>query len=211
MPRFPTIRLSALSIALILIIVPALILLIGKRLDLRFAGGEGAGLHADAVLIDFKSLNEGDTVLPEKISRGETIITDASTFQTYMLNDECSIALAENSSLMLVDGRKQYNVFNLLTGRALAIGDCTFTVRETEVSINGTATIVHFSWLDEIVIKALDGSVVISQSGDSVSLTSESPAMRFSTLPNVFLQEETSLSLTDNDLISSFYTWSLKN
>lgn len=206
----PTIRLSALSIALVLVIVPALTLLIGKRLDLRFAGGMGAGPHADAVLeetYNFSNPSPSATPSVSSLTRGEAVTTDASTFQTYTLNNECSIALAENSSLMLVDGRKQYNVFNLLTGRAVAKGNCTFIVRETKITINGTATLVHFSWLDEIVIKTLDGSTVVSQSGDSIDLTSESSAMRFSTLPNAFLQEEASLSLTDNDLISSFYTW----
>lgn len=211
MPRFPTIRLSALPVALAIIIIVVLALLIGRRLDLPFVGGEGAGSHADALLVDSKSLNGTMAIFPDVLSRGETVTTDVNAFTLYTINNECTVALAENSSLTLEDGRSTYNVFNLLTGRAVATGDCVFTTRETEISITGVATIVHFSWLNEFVVKALDGSVVVSQSGTTTALTPEGPAMRFSTLPSTITQEETGFSLTQNELISSFYSWSLND
>lgn len=204
-----TIRLSALPIVLTVVIVVVLVLLIGKRLDFRFAGGEGAGLHATASLVDFHNLQEAHITLPENLTRGETVTTNMFTFAQYRINNECSIALAENSSLTLQDGRRRYHVFNLLTGRAVATGDCVFTTRETEIRVYGTATVVHFSWLNEIVVKAIEGSAVVSQSGTTTALTPEGPAIRFSTLPNIITQEETELSLAQNDLISSFYSWSL--
>ena len=213
MPRCPTIRLSALPIALAIIIIVVLALLIGKRLDLPFAGGEGAGPHASAFLKETYEVSDpshpSSSILPSVLTRGATVTTDANSFALYTINDECTVALAENSSLTLEDGRSTYNVFNLLTGRAIATGDCVFTTRETEVSVIGTATVVHFSWLNEIVVKAIDGSVVVSQSGTTTTLTPEGPAMRFSTLPSTITQEETDFSLTQNDLISSFYSWSL--
>ncbi len=217
MPLFPhsTIRLSALPIALAIIIVTALALLIGRRLDLRFAGGEGAGPYASAFLKETYEVSDpshpSSSVLPSVLTRGATVTTDASAFGRYTINDECTIALAENSSLTLEDGRSRYNVFNLLTGRAVAIGDCVFTTRETEMSIIGTATVVHFSWLNEIVVKVIEGGVVVSQSGTTTALTPESSAMRFSTLPSTITQEETDFSLIQNDLISSFYSWSLND
>lgn len=217
MPLFPhsTIRLSALPVALAIIIIVVLALLIGRRLDLRFAGGEGAGPHASAFLKEKHDFSDpshpSSSVLPSVLTRGATITTNAFAFGRYTINDECTIALAENSSLMLEDGRSRYNVFNLLTGRAVTTGDCVFTTRETEVSVVGTATIVHFSWLNEIIVKVFEGNVVVSQSGITTTLTPESPAMRFSTLPSTITQEETDFSLTQNDLISSFYRWSLRD
>ena len=56
-----------------------------------------------------------------------------------------------------------------------------------------------------------EGNVVVSQSGTTTELTSESPALQFSTLPSAIIQEETGFSLTQNDLISSFYNWSLND
>jgi hypothetical protein len=221
MPQLSTMRLSALPAALTTIIVIVLILLIGRRLDLRFAGGEGAGSHASATFINFKNLQEtsitvpanySDTnfpIFPKNLARGETVTTNDFTFSRYTLNNECTIALAENSSLTLKDGRSTYNVFNLLTGRAVARGNCIFTTRETEIRIRGTATIVHFSWLDQIVVKVIDGNAVISQSGTATTLTPENEALEFSTLPSNISQKETEFSFTQNDLLSSFYTWSL--
>lgn len=192
-----------------------LALLIGRRLDLPFAGGEGAGPHASAFLkekYDFSDPSHpSSSVLPSVLTRGATIVTNAFTFGRYTINNECTVALAENSSLTLEDGRNKYNIFNLLTGRAVATGNCVFTTRETKISIAGVATIIHFSWLNELVVKALDGNVVVSQSGTTTALTPESPAMRFSTLPSAITQEETDFSLTQNDLISSFYRWSLND
>ncbi len=223
MLRFPTIRLSALPTVLALIIIAVLVLLVGRRLDLPFAGGEGAGPHAAATFVDLKDLREANAafpaeysgaelpVFPESLARGETVTTNAFAFGRYAINDECTIALAENSSLTLEDGRRRYNVFNLLTGRAVATGDCVFTTRETEISVYGTATVVHFSWLNEMVVKVFEGGVVVSQSETTTALTPENPAMRFSTLPSTITQEETDFSLTQNDLISSFYSWSLND
>jgi len=198
-----------------MIIVIVLTLLIGKRLDLPFAGGKGTGPHVDAFLeetYDFADPSHpSSSVIPSVLSRGETVTTNAFTFARYTLNNECTIALAENSSLLLKDSRSTYNVFNLLTGRVVATGDCTFTTRETQINAHGTATVVHFSWLNEIVVKTIEGSVVVSQSGTTTALTPENPALQFSTLPNTTTQKETGFSLTQNDLISSFYTWSLND
>ncbi|MEK9156720.1 MAG: hypothetical protein AAB448_01120, partial [Patescibacteria group bacterium] len=150
-------------------------------------------------------------VFPESLARGETVTTNAFAFGRYSINNECTIALAENSSLVLEDGRRRYNVFNLLTGRTVATGDCTFTTRETEIDVYGSATIIHFSWLDEIAVKVLEGEAVVSQSGTTTILTPESPALQFSTLPNSITQKEIGFSLTQNNLISSFYSWSLND
>lgn len=210
-----TMRLSALPAALTIIIVIALALLIGKRLDLLFAGGEGVGPHASALLketYDFSDPSRpSSSALPSVLTRGATVTTNAFTFARYTINDECTIALAENSSLTLEDGRGTHNAFTLLTGRAVAVGDCAFTTRETQINVHGTATVVHFSWLNKIVVKAIEGNVVVSQSGTTTELTSESPALQFSTLPSAIIQEETGFSLTQNDLISSFYNWSLND
>lgn len=143
---------------------------------------------------------------PSLLSRGETVTTDATTFAAYAIHT-CTIHLAEQSSLTLLDGRRDYAVFSLLTGRAIADGDCTFTTRETEVSIMGSATIIHFSWLNTIVVKVFSGSATISQSGTTTALTPETPATHFSTLPNLITQTQEEISLTQNDLIASFYAW----
>ena len=210
-----TMRLSALPAALTIIIVIALALLIGKRLDLPFAGGEGAGPHANALLketYDFSDPSHpSSSVLPSVLTRGATVTTNAFTFARYTINNECTIALAENSSAILEDARKSKNTLTLLTGRFVAMGNCTLVTRETAIHIQGTATVVHFSWLNEIAVKTLEGNTTVSQSGTTTELTPESPALQFSTLPSAIIQEETGFSLTQNDLISSFYTWSLND
>lgn len=199
-------RLSAPVILVGIVITLALLLLIGRRLDARFAGGEGAGAHAQALLQETLPTN---TALPPTLTRGETVTTDASTFATYTLNDTCTVSLAENTSLTLQDGRQNRNTFTFLTGRIVASGTCVFTTRETDVHISGTATLVHFSWLDELVIKALEGTTTVSQSGTPTTLTPNTEAERFFTLPSVSNHEPSALSLTENASVASFYSWSL--
>lgn len=202
-PRTSAIRLSAPVIAVFLVIGISSALLVGKRLDMPWAGGEGAGPQYAAELT--KSTT---SLLPRTLSRGETVTTNTTTFAAYTLNNQCTVYLAENSSLLLEDGRDGYNVFNLLTGRVVAEGDCTFVTRETEVRISGKATLVHYSWLDELVVNAFSGSVVVTQSGATTAMAPETGALRFFTLPSESRSESTPFSLQENETITTFYSWS---
>ncbi len=203
----PTIPLSA-CVALICII--AITLLVGKRLDLRFAGGEGAGPHSRAYLLDIVSITGKDTPFLPPLSRGETMTTDATTFIKYSLNNQCTITFAENTSLLLLDGRNHYNIFTFLTGRVIAKGHCILHIRETEITVDGTATAVNFSWLDEVAVKVFNGTATVSQSETETTLTPEISAIQFSTLPNTPTQKEVGFSIDQSDLLSSFYTWGMK-
>lgn len=218
MPFLPksTIKLSAQHATIVLFCVSVLILLVGRRFDAVFAGGEGLGAHIPATLVDIYDIqNPQNTVappfLPPSLNRGETVTTNATTFARYTLDNACTLALAENSSLTVLDSRSMQNIVNLLTGRAVASGDCTLSTRETRIRIRGVATVIHFSWLDEIVVQVFEGDVDVNQSGTITHLTPESSALRLSTLPATITQKATELSLTQNEIISSFYRWSLIN
>lgn len=212
MPELPTIRLSAPRLLSLCIVLVVLALLIGKRLDMPFAGGSGAGAHADAVLeATFPVTSEPSTFsAPDRLKRGETVTTDGVAFVAYHVND-CTVYLAENSSLTLLDGRDGHTTFNLLTGRAVAQGTCAFTTRETRVNVEGATTLIHFSWLDTLVAKVIEGTAEVSQSGVITHLAPETLATHFSTLPSSITQTQEEISLTQNDLIASFYSWSLHN
>lgn len=183
-------RLSAPHAAVLLILAMALTLLIGKRLDLRFAGGTGSGSHAKAMLV------ETTGAMPSSLTRGDIVTTDASTFASYRVGDACTIFLAENSSLLFQDGRQDHITFTFLTGRIVAKGDCTFTVRDMRFPVLGSAMLVHYSWLNTLDIKPLANDT-------------HTPALRFSTLPNRSSPYEVPFSLEYPDLVSSFYQWSL--
>jgi hypothetical protein len=197
------IRLSAPVIAVFVVVGISLILLVGKRLDMSWAGGKGAGPQHDAILAKSTA-----TSLPQTLSRGETITTDAHTFAAYAINNQCTVYLAENSSLLLEDGRDRYNVFHLLTGRAVAEGDCTFITRETEASISGKATLIHYSWLDELVVNVFLGSAVVTQSDATTAMTPEIGALRFFTLPSKSRSVPATFSPQENEIIAAFYSWS---
>ncbi|NBX50808.1 hypothetical protein EBT25_12920 [bacterium] len=198
-------RLSAQAPVVFFIIFLTLFLLIGNRLDWKIAGGAGAGAHADAILV--RTTGPASSL---SLQRGEVIATDARTFSSYQVQNRCTVDLAENSSLLFQDGRINSHVFGFLTGRIVAHGDCTFVIREMEISTSGTATLVHYSWLDKVIVKALEGSTVVSQGTDvTTALTPEGPAYRFSTLPPDLTHEETVFSFEQDNLVSSFYTWSL--
>lgn len=200
------IRLSAPGILSGIVLIVALTLLLGNRFDARFAGGEGKGTQAQAMLQ--KTLPE-HAPLPPVISRGETMTTDAATFATYTLDDTCTVSLAEQTSIILEDARPASSVFTMLTGRVLATGTCTFITRETRVSISGVATLVHVSWRDELLIKPLEGTVLVTQADTQTVLTPEQGAARFFTLPPLHAFEPLEFSLGGNSLVESFYLWSL--
>jgi hypothetical protein len=211
MSTLPSIRLSAPTVAVLIITGISLLLLIGKRLDLPFAGGEGAGPQHDAQLLtQYTGENSFPhaRLLPATLSRGETLTTNAYTFATYTMND-CRVSLAENTGITLQDGREHYNEFTLLTGRIVASGSCVFLTRETKVSIEGATTLVHFSWLDQIVIKVFRGEATVSQSGTITTLTPESSATQFSTLPSNISQTSVEFSTGFNDIIADFYAWGI--
>lgn len=205
----PAIRLSAPFFSVLLVVLVALVLLVGKRLDMPFAGGSGAGPQHAATLVATENTIGGEgTSAPQTLARGETVATDGVTFARYTLNNTCTVTLAENSSLTLVDGRASFNTFNLLTGRAVATGDCTFVTRETTVHVQGSATLVHFSWLNELVILAMSDTTLVTQGATVTTLTPETGAVRFFTLQSAMHTEPATLSLTENELITRFYSWS---
>lgn len=201
-------RLSAPALLAFCVATIALALLLGKQLDALWAGGTGAGPHSAAVLVAEYPSQHSPGTSPSPLLRGETITTNANTFATYALNT-CTISLAENTSLILSDGRVSYNAFSFLTGRVVTFGNCTLRTRETTVTVTGVATLVHFSWLDELVVHVLEGSASIDQSGVALTLTPDSSPLRFFTLPSVSHHEPSTFSFTDTPLIENFYTWSL--
>ncbi len=204
------IRLSAPPFSVGVILFLVLFLLIGNRLDWKSAGGQGLGAHASALL-----LKSTDSLAKSTLERGEVITTHATAFSTYQVHDSCTVHLAENTSLRFEDGRVNMAQFGFLTGRIVAEGSCTFTLREMRIATEGTATLVHYSWLDTLDVRTLHGSVRVTQSAHlETLLTPDSSPLRFSTLP-VLASTNTppplpiSFSLDGTELVSSFYTWSL--
>lgn len=109
--------------------------------------------------------------------------------------------LLDQNTFLTADGEH----YRFDTGRVIVDGQATLTVRDVAVQTNGLVTLVHYSWLDKLDVKVIQGSANIRQSGYS-STVSESNAVSIDTLPPYTAIAPTTFS-TDT---VPFYNWALE-
>jgi len=131
-----------------LVCLIAFVLLIGYRFDALWAGGTGFEGHQTAIANGIE------------YQRGETISTEVGQVLEVTFGST-TLWLDENTEVKLVDGREDFLTVTIVQGRMVVIGDIAITVREMAVNIAGTASIVHYSWLDQLDVACLDGGVGI--------------------------------------------------
>lgn len=71
------------------------------------------------------------------------------------------IYLDKNTEVKLVDGRMGKQVINIIQGRVVIDGVITIQTREVFTEVDGVASFVHYSWLDEIDVALIEGATRI--------------------------------------------------
>jgi hypothetical protein len=134
---------STIALAALISLVIGIVLL-GQRLDARWAGGTGRIDPCPASELD----GAGDT-----ITRGEQMSTTPGEYAKYQFCDGTIVYLDENTQVRLDAYRAAENQtsLNLIQGRLIVDGLADVRSRNTVVSMAGAGCeLVHYSWLDEL-------------------------------------------------------------
>lgn len=126
-------------------------------------------------------------------------ITACHRFEEFAVGDD-AIAM-ESPSTLTIDGEH----LRFETGRVLIDGNVTLTVRDISVTTHGVVTLVHYSWLNKLDVKVLDGSADIRQ-GEYSSTVTTNNAVGIDTLPPYSAIAPTVL----NTAAIPFYEWALR-
>ena len=116
----------------------------------------------------------------EIIKRGE-IMTTLDQYASFKISNT-TIYLAKNTELKLANGRAGNLDLQLIQGRIVVTGQSNISIREVDVKLesDARASIVHYSWLNEIEVAPLNGPVSVWYDEQSRALNTQ--AIRMSTL-----------------------------
>lgn len=190
------------------IIVLSLALLIGKRFDVSWAGGEGFKSQATFVQVDSRTpegepLNTG----PATFFRGEILQTTTymRQFRTYGYDYPCDIWLDQNTQVVIENAQENETTFSLITGRIFVDCKATIKAREAKVAGDGVATFVNYSWLHRLDVKAIEGSTTATLGDQSIDISGSSASMdTIDATQTITTPIEFSL---DSPSVSEFYKW----
>lgn len=127
------------------------VVLVGQRLDAKWAGGIG---HVDPC--PATSLEPGGST----IVRGQIMSSPTDTFAKYQLCDGTMLYLDSNTQIRLSQYQNplasQNTQLELIQGRVIVDGLADVRARNTVISMTGAGCeLVHYSWLDEIDVTPL--------------------------------------------------------
>ena len=135
------------KIVAIVIAITAATLLVGQRFQASWAGGGGLQQHTPVTTPNGQIYHRGETVRAEQ----------ASQFSL----GESTVYLDENTQVKIINSINGQETMNVIQGRVVVQGPVTIKVREVDVGLNGTTSFVHYSWLDEVDILNIDGTVTV--------------------------------------------------
>ncbi|MCH8049276.1 hypothetical protein IH979_01020 [Patescibacteria group bacterium] len=181
------------TILILAIAIASTALLVGNRFDATWAGGSGYEAHATA-LADVKEYR-----------RGQTISTGDEQW-LFVRFGEADFWMYEDTQVKLIDGRKDQLKINVIQGRVIVEGPITIEVRELDLVIDGIASFVHYSWLNEIEVVSIEGEARLIREDRTEGISGQ--ALKTTTLaPYV---DET---ITFDPALSEaadFYQWALR-
>lgn len=140
------------------------------------------------------------------IERGEYLETCDGQFSIYTLGD-ATVTLDENTEAVFTDGREGQLAITLIQGRMVVDGPVTVHVRQTDITVNGKATLVHYSWLYQLDVHPFNGDFTHTRKGESITYTSAVSAD--TAAPYEQTKTDIDFNLT-SESVSRFYTWALE-
>ena len=164
-------------------------LLVGRQLDLLWAGGTGPAVSLEATT--------GSIVHP----RGSVVRSDEE-YKILKIGSN-TIFMDSRTEILLNNLHEDNLVIQLIQGHAVVHGSLEVTTRDTTIETLGLLSITHYSWLDKIDVAILDGSATITT--PEYQKTLDTRALSFSTLPP-YTAESQPFKL-DADAKVEFYDW----
>ncbi len=180
-------------------------LLIGTRLELGFAGGQGRMTACPATNLS----NPNDTVV-----RGGDMTSLPDTFAKYQLCDGTLVYLDHSTKVRLNQYKNHNGVasqntqFELIQGRVIIDGLANVQARNVVVSVTGAGCeLVHYSWLDELDVTPL------VESGCSILNPPLTPPANWTTKYDTFTAEfiSTGVFTSATSAAKNFYSWTELN
>ncbi len=195
-------KLRAMNKQLDLIVLAVLIvaLLIGQRLDLVFAGGNGFNRMLDISVAGMKS----------SVRRGETITTKSNERQIAQIGNTTFIGMDERTEIVLDNLFDGHLEIHLTKGRIMieTVQPLTVTTNATKNTItNGTATIINYDFLQTIDVIPLTADVSL-KTKKTQSYSELHTAVRISEI-DPYTITSTTFSLSEG-VAADFYKWFLK-
>lgn len=178
------------TFCLLIVVVLSTALLIGNRFDASWAGGDGYEQHGVA------------HVGEETYERGEIIESGEGEYVQVDLFD-ATVLMDENTQVKLVYLMEGDIEINVVQGRIVAEGELIIATRDVATVVNGSASYVHYSWLGEVEIAPIDGSVYVAYQDTAHILSGD--ALRLSTL-SPYENEAVEFDPTTSSA-SAFYEW----
>jgi|GEM_PF-5654970 hypothetical protein len=145
-----------------IIIILSITILIGHSIGYKWAGG--SGILEKQIVTDMQT---GDV-----LNRGE--IMEATDQYKYFTIEKTKIFLSKNTQVKLVNLHDGQIDLQLIQGRMVANGKVNISVRDIDVIIpvNSKASIVHYSWLDELEIAPMTSNLIIEYENQTLELES---------------------------------------
>jgi hypothetical protein len=185
-------QINLTTIVIVSIITLSTALLIGFRFDAIWAGGNGYQTHQSAYDVAETEYKRGETV-----SSGEEELI-------YLELGESSIWLDKNTEVKLIDGRAGHLRIDVIQGRVIVIGELEIQTRELITTVSGTTTLIHYSWLDELEITAIDGSTLVTAPQMSTIPLDNQITYQFDTLSPYFFETSGAFN-PNNSEAAKFY------
>lgn len=187
-----------------IVVLLSITLLVGNRLGATWAGGDGIVERGEISDIVFFG---ADCYVPSNDSQREHAITCPDQYLRFHFADT-TFALDENTDVSIIQNDVKNPVVNLLTGRAVIRGNMTVVTRNIKIHINGTATLVHYSWQNIIDVLVLDGTATIEQGNAASSTITTGNAVHIDTLPPYDAISPTTLDIAGEN-VKAFYEWAI--
>jgi hypothetical protein len=133
------------NIILFLLALSSFTLVVGYSLELSFFGGTGF-ISYPAIHIDGDSYPRGSSYA---FSADESI-----SFYDLELRGQ------ENTVIEFLDTRRDSLLIHLVTDRLYVDGKAAFAANEVTLFIDGSAELIHYSWLDALELTLYEGSTL---------------------------------------------------
>jgi hypothetical protein len=172
----------------ILLLTLCTTLLIGRGLEAQFAGGDGPKKLVVATMNDVR------------YQRG-SIVTAQEPGILYLGDERLFLDL--DTQIELVSLNENDPVTRVIKGRAVLDGQFTVITRETRVETNGQVSFVHYSWLDELDLGVISGTVQIQTPESTVNL--ETGGLKIKTLAPY--TSESIPFAPETSSAKAFYAW----
>ncbi len=156
------------------------LLLVAHHFSAPWAGGDGFSEPVE-VVVEHPTGNElfrrGDVIstLPQSplLERHSTPLP--------VRFDETIIWMDSGTELRIIESSTKRIEVQVIQGRVVVDGTAQISTRDVKTDINGVASFVHYSWLNEIDVAGIEGSTIVRFEETSLDLSDH--ATKISTLP----------------------------